>query len=68
MTTGRDRNWIVPVTVKGRYWSTLFYAPGYPTPREAEQSIRQTLDELPDTLETTSAHHFVVGMAEETPR
>lgn len=57
----RERNWLVPVSVKERYWAAEFYAGGYVTAAEAEQSVRTLVEQLPVVLDGRG--EFLVGPA-----
>lgn len=60
----RDRDWIVPVGIKDRYWDATFYAAGYPSAKEAEESVRVLCEQLPAVLGAKFvAGEFVIGPA-----
>lgn len=52
---------MVPVSVKERYWGAEFYAGGYVTAAEAEQSVRTLVEQLPAVLGGRGT--FLVGSA-----
>lgn len=62
----KDRNWIVPVGIRDRYWTARFYAGGYPTAKEAEASVRVLVEELPVVIGgKLEPGAIILGPAEE---